>query len=686
MIKVLKNFQSNCFLGVLFIVSFFGLPSLVVIAQDTSSVEVTVEVTCPNNICATGGCTDSSANNYSATAGFDDGSCEYNPIVNSPIAGCTDTAANNFNVNATVDNGSCRYSVPNVLNFQAQKNGTGVRLSWTLPVFDRMQAVIIIRSDSGIPTGLGDGAVIYNGLGTSVQDPDIVLGADYYYLALVRSIDGNYSSGSLVNYSAPEIVEPEPVVDPASPDPGGGGGRRRGIIAVEPVSVFEQLPVATSSSEVVVSELFKVLQPGEKNKLFNDGSFLKVRGNKQITISVDYEKMPEVLKTIGITLYNVKDPDLQLSFLLRVNKEQTAYEATIGPLPEDGVYSISVYLINYDDQTIRKYSGQLAVVGSAGLSGIDDLVKEAAGPVAVTAGVSAGFLQLLFASGHAVSFSDIYLLLLRQLGALLSLLGLKKKNRPWGTVYDSVTKRPIDPAYVTVLANNQEIATAITDIDGRYGFSLLDGDYHLKAAKTHYVFPSTRLAGSTQDEMYNNLYFGDLFHASAGEVISKNIPLDPVGFDWNEFVKGKGGYFRLFEKNELLRTRIISYVYRLGFAMSLFYLLFYPSVVNILVPVLYLGINIFGRHWIKKHRVVTIKNALTGEPISFGIIRVYYADSEQEIKKVVTDMVGRFYLLVRPGTYYLTVDHKQPDGTYARIYKSPVKELKKGVWEENILV
>ena len=49
------------------------------------------------------GCTDPAADNYDATAQYDDGSCS--------IAGCTDSAADNFNAAATDEDGSCLYSV-----------------------------------------------------------------------------------------------------------------------------------------------------------------------------------------------------------------------------------------------------------------------------------------------------------------------------------------------------------------------------------------------------------------------------------------------------------------------------------------------------------------------------------------------------------------------------------------------
>jgi len=52
----------------------------------------------------------------------------------------------------------------------------------------------------------------------------------------------------------------------------------------------------------------------------------------------------------------------------------------------------------------------------------------------------------------------------------------------------------------------------------------------------------------------------------------------------------------------------------------------------------------------------------------------------------VTDELGHFYLLVRPGEYYYTVEEKIAGGDYQKIYQSPSFNLKQGILKEDIIV
>ncbi|MEZ4211201.1 MAG: carboxypeptidase-like regulatory domain-containing protein [Candidatus Paceibacterota bacterium] len=104
-----------------------------------------------------------------------------------------------------------------------------------------------------------------------------------------------------------------------------------------------------------------------------------------------------------------------------------------------------------------------------------------------------------------------------------TLLGFRRRKRPWGTVFDSVTKQPLDPVYVMLKDSfGKEISTSITDLDGRYGFQVPAGQYSIFANKANYTFPSVKLVGKTEDELYHDLYFGETLSVEKdGEVIQK---------------------------------------------------------------------------------------------------------------------------------------------------------------------
>src|SRR6185295_3255558 len=98
---------------------------------------------------------------------------------------------------------------------------------------------------------------------------------------------------------------------------------------------------------------------------------------------------------------------------------------------------------------------------------------------------------------------------------------------------------PLDPVIVLLRdLKGNDVASAVTDIDGRYGFFVKPGKYQLLAKKTNYFFPSLKLNEKKDDEIYTNLYFGETIEITKpGQIIDKNIPLDPIDFDWNEFAK-----------------------------------------------------------------------------------------------------------------------------------------------------
>ncbi len=305
-------------------------------------------------------------------------------------------------------------------------------------------------------------------------------------------------------------------------------------------------------------------------------------------------------------------------------------------------------------------------------------------PVGVISGGVAVASQILISTTTITSFSDIWLLLLRGIGLILGLF--RRKRKPWGTVYDSVTKRPLDPAYVILQKEGEEVSDAITDLDGRFGFFVPSGRYSINAAKTNYAFPSKKLENKDHDEMYVSIYHGDVVENAEGGVITRNIPLDPVNFDWNEFEKNKKNLFRLYSEKERKWKRGFDFVYRFGFLGALLAAYFNGNYFNYAFVVFYFLINIYQTFFITKRIAVTMKYAGTNEPIPYSIIRLFSAETGIEVKSVVSDHLGRFYMLVGQGKYYAVIDAKQSDASYKRIYKSDIMDLKNGIIPSDIIV
>ncbi|HEY9584943.1 MAG TPA: carboxypeptidase-like regulatory domain-containing protein [Candidatus Paceibacterota bacterium] len=278
----------------------------------------------------------------------------------------------------------------------------------------------------------------------------------------------------------------------------------------------------------------------------------------------------------------------------------------------------------------------------------------------------------LFAS--PLTIPELVFIPTRLWGAFSVAVGLRKRLVPWGTVYDSFTKQPIDPAVVRVKdLNGKIIKEAITDIDGRYGFLLPPGIYQMIVAKTHYVFPSLKLNGRHTDEIYDELYFGGKITISENApIIKRDIPLDALSFDWNEFQKNKQNLIK-HSRRELILLKLSDLIFSIGLILALLAIISYASFYNILIILTYAFILItrfFGRDP-KSFGMITYRKS--GNPASFSILRVSAADNFMHISQKVADAYGRYFCLVPRGEYSLTIDKKLPDGSYEKALERSVK-------------
>jgi len=306
-----------------------------------------------------------------------------------------------------------------------------------------------------------------------------------------------------------------------------------------------------------------------------------------------------------------------------------------------------------------------------------------------TTGVAVATAATTTTAVTSFSFLEIFFIPIRLFGLVLTTLGLRKKFLPWGTVYDSVTKQPLDPAYVKLKdLKGNEIFSAITDLNGRYGFLVEPGVYKMVANKTNYSFPSQKLAGRMQDELHNELYFGEEIEIKqAGEVITKNIPLDPLKFDWNEFTKKNKNIMKFYSRWDIFLREISDFFFVIGFIVAFIAYFVAPYPYNTIIVVLYLILFILRLLGLKPKSYGAIIDKVTKIPLSFSILRVYMEGLNVEVASRVADKYGRYYCLVPAGKYYVKIEKKNDDGTYSLAYTSEViNTSKKGVIKEKFRV
>jgi hypothetical protein len=305
---------------------------------------------------------------------------------------------------------------------------------------------------------------------------------------------------------------------------------------------------------------------------------------------------------------------------------------------------------------------------------VDIIIK-----IITTAGAALMAIAIIIAP--PISLAELFLLPARLMGLLLIAFGWKKRNPPWGIVYDSITKQPLDPAYVLLKDSlGNPVSSAITDLDGRYGFLIEPGIYKMTANKTNYIFPSQKLAGKTKDELYDNLYFGGPVEIKRDEVVTRNIPLDPLKFDWNEFTKQNRSMTKFYSRWDLLLREVSDFIYFIGFIIAIIAFFAAPYPYNTIILGLYLFLLALRILGIKPKAFGSVIEKATGTPSAFAILRVTDPSSNREISQRVTDKYGRYFCLVPKGQYYVKIEKKNEDGSYSLAYTSPViNALKNGI-------
>ena len=278
----------------------------------------------------------------------------------------------------------------------------------------------------------------------------------------------------------------------------------------------------------------------------------------------------------------------------------------------------------------------VAVATSAGVA-----VSTASGIVAMaTSGVSwVNYLQFLVKN-------------------LLVFLGIKRRARPWGTVYNAVTKQPLAFAKVKLLGPDRRVLEMhITDRAGRYGFLAdaetgLDSgkDFQMEPARNGFRFPSHYVTRTSDPILYPKVYNGGVISMFGNEPIAFDIPLDPVT-RINDRGLGKSVSASLHN----MFTRVSGAIFWIALVTVPTSYLLNPNLINLVMLIIFVGLNMLmfvGDLQQRPYGVVL--SSTSKHPLPYALITLHDEDSGARKAFTVSDHRGRYFLLSEKGSFKLS--------------------------------
>ena len=231
----------------------------------------------------------------------------------------------------------------NVSKFNATPNITKIDLDWRMPKDPTLLGVRLVRSTKFYPTSPNDGQKIFEDYTAEVienfVDTDVTPGVTYFYTLFTKDVSGNYSSGAI---SSGRILKPGEPIATTTP--------------------IENIPESSDVDRQIDSLMFKdflFIQDGNSLNVSND--LVTINGEKNLTLALKAFHLPEVLKTIAVTLITTDEEQKSFTFILRPNKDRTRFESTIGSLGTTSIYRVKISVIDFKNQGLKKLKGTLYV-------------------------------------------------------------------------------------------------------------------------------------------------------------------------------------------------------------------------------------------------------------------------------------------------------------------------------------
>ena len=223
----------------------------------------------------------------------------------------------------------------NVFGLSYQITGSDVFLSWSRPREIADTVVRIVRSHLSYPTDPYDGAIVYEGQGNNFSDLEaLAFYPTQYYTVFVIGSDGSISSGAVLK-----------VTQPLSPEAG---------VVENEVPEIDLPDFNFDRANIIISQ---------GASIYNfDAAEIVLSSADTFLISIPYQALPKHLKSIVATILDPNDHRQGYSFLLRINKNRTAYEASVAPFAVAGVSRLEIEIYDFEAEVVGRYRKQIDFV------------------------------------------------------------------------------------------------------------------------------------------------------------------------------------------------------------------------------------------------------------------------------------------------------------------------------------
>ncbi|MCD5380954.1 MAG: hypothetical protein LR008_00040, partial [Candidatus Pacebacteria bacterium] len=245
----------------------------------------------------------------------------------------------------------------NASRFLATNNGDDVRLSWQVPQDANISHVRIVRSHLGFPRYPQDGAVVYQGSGDFFIDSGVLNQySPVYYTAFVYDVFGNVSSGAVaIVYAIADEVFNNPYKN--NPDRSNIGGER--ILVEKATSSVNTDRVTPGMKMPRLSDIALV----QKSNVYSlHETDIKLNSQEPVLVKIPKKTIAGNLKSIIATFVDPIDGSNSYSYLLRINNDNTVYEAVVPAFGTAGRSQVIVEIYDYEAFVVGVYQAPVTLV------------------------------------------------------------------------------------------------------------------------------------------------------------------------------------------------------------------------------------------------------------------------------------------------------------------------------------